>query len=125
MRKHVIALGLAAGFAVTAISAQAVIGDNAMQQAAVIPHHQIADAPMMGVDEMALCRMVEQFPVQRSAFRLGHAENMRRVIAEIERLASGIRVGTHQRMVRRSTVRVERRAKYHSQAGDPMLRHLQ
>jgi hypothetical protein len=33
-----------------------VIGASTMQRTAVVPDHQIADAPSMAMDEFALCR---------------------------------------------------------------------
>src|SRR4051812_335200 len=36
------------------ISSHFVIGDGAVKQATIVPHHQITDAPAMGIDELRL-----------------------------------------------------------------------
>src|SRR5438067_4077545 len=65
------------------------IDHNAMQQTAVVPHDQITRAPAMDVDELRLRDMREQLVEQRPPLCLGEAEDMRRMIAEIERLSAG------------------------------------
>jgi hypothetical protein len=39
------------------ISADFVIGYGAVKEAAIVPHHQIADAPAVAIDELRLRRV--------------------------------------------------------------------
>jgi hypothetical protein len=74
------------------------IGGGAVQQAAVVPHHQFAEPPAMSIDKARLRRVRQEFGEQRGAVRFGQPDDVRRMVADIERLAPGIRVRAHQRM---------------------------
>lgn len=72
-----------------------------MHGAVVVPHYGVAGAPMVTVDELRLGRNFAQFIEQRSAFRFGHAKNLRRrrhPHTDIERLASGLGMRAHHGM---------------------------
>ena len=43
------------------ISADFVIGHGAVEEAAIVPDHQIADAPAVAIDELPLRRVLQQF----------------------------------------------------------------
>jgi hypothetical protein len=45
----------------------------------VVPHHQIADAPLVPINELALRRMFGQFAHQHERFRHGPADDAARV----------------------------------------------
>src|SRR5438270_4828325 len=86
------------------ISADLVIGHGTVKEAAIVPHHQIADAPAVGIYELRLCGVLQQGVEERPSFRFGHPEYVRGVIAEIERLSPGLRMGTNKRMIDRRAV---------------------
>src|ERR1700730_14971240 len=73
------------------VSAHLVIGDGSVKEATVVPNHQIALAPTVGINEIRLCRVVQKLVEQRYSFSLGHAEGVRGMIAEIKRLLAGRR----------------------------------
>jgi len=56
-----------------------------MQGAAIVPNHQIADAPAMGVHVRSLCRMRNQRLNQCSRGRRVHAHDATDVRSDIER----------------------------------------
>ena len=59
----------------------------AMKRAAIVPDHQIAFAPFVGLDKLRLRREGHQLRQQRFAFRFSHANNAQGVLADIKRLA--------------------------------------
>src|SRR5215471_7888050 len=75
-----------------------VIGYGAVQQAAVVPHHKITRLPAVGVYESPLRRVAEKLLEDCRSLRLRQAENMRGVVAEIERPLAGIGMGAHERV---------------------------
>src|SRR6516162_341281 len=81
-----------------------VIGDSAMEQAAVIPHDEITLAPAVGVHELPLRGVLEQLFEEGSPLGLGHAADVRGMVAKIERLAAGIRMGPHERVIDRRLI---------------------
>src|SRR5271166_1855216 len=114
------------------VLARLVIGNGPMQQTAVVPHHEIAPAPTVGVDESPLGRVLQQLIEEGGSLRLGHAEDVRGVVAEIERLVTGIRMSTDERVIDRRTVThssdrltaARSPAKDHAQSGDAALGFL-
>ena len=76
-----------------------IIGDSAVKKAAVVPYHQIALAPSVGINELPSRRVLQKLIKQRRSFRLGHTENVRGVIAEIKRLPASLRMSTHEGVV--------------------------
>src|SRR5215831_14112801 len=78
-----------------------VIGNGAMQQTAVVPHDEITRLPAVSVDELPLGRVAEKLPEDCRTLRLGQAEDVRGMIAEIERPLAGVGMGAHERMIDR------------------------
>src|SRR5580693_7813091 len=74
-----------------AFPAQVVELGAAVHGAAVVPDDEIVQPPAMGVDELPLRGMGEEFLDQRAAVGFGHAENPPGVRRQIERLAAGVR----------------------------------
>src|SRR5262252_1683600 len=68
-----------------------------VQDTAVIPHHEVADAPGMAVDELALRSALEQLGEQHAAFADRLADDVRRVRTDPQQLALRARVRAHQR----------------------------
>ncbi len=60
---------------------------GAVQGAAIVPDHQIADAPFVGVDEPRLGGEFDQPLQQRAAFLDRPADDVRGVRGDVERLA--------------------------------------
>src|SRR5882672_3711621 len=69
----------------------------AVQDAAVVPHHQIAHAPGMALDELALRRMLEQLGQQDAPFAQGATDDVRRLGADPEHFGRRSRMRAHQR----------------------------
>src|SRR3954451_23924563 len=61
----------------------------AMNRAAIVPDHEIADPPAVAVDEFGLCRVLDQLADQQHAVRHRPADDMRGMRGEIQRLAPG------------------------------------
>src|SRR5215472_18413873 len=59
-----------------AVFSHLVIGDGTMQQAAIVPHHQIAPAPAVRIDELPLCRMFEEVGKEGGPLGLGHTADV-------------------------------------------------
>ena len=76
-----------------------------MHGLAVVPHHQVADPPLVGVDELPLGRVLDQ--VAQEAARLGHrpADDRAGVRGQIERLAPGTGMDAHQALAHRLEAR--------------------
>ena len=89
-----------------------------MQETAVVPHHDIADPPAMCVNELSLCGVREQLAQQPGAFPGRQADDVRCVVAEIERLSAALRMGAHQRMVGAGRLGIEGGAEGNAQSGD-------
>src|ERR1700740_497235 len=83
------------------VSAHFEIGDGAVKEAAIVPHHQIANAPAVGIDELRLRRVFQQFVEERPSLRFGHPKYVRGMVAEIKRLRARLGMGAHQWMVDR------------------------
>jgi len=83
------------------VSLHRVVNDEPVQQTAVVPHDEIAHAPAVPINELRLCRMLEEATEQGRALHLLHAKDAGRMIAEIERLAAGLGVRPHQRVIDR------------------------
>src|SRR5262249_38049914 len=97
------------------------IDDQAVQQTTVVPHDEIAGMPAMPIDEWWLCRVYDQLVEQCPTLRLRQAADVRRMVAEVERLAAGLRMRSNERMINRRAAVIESRAEDDSQAGDPLL----
>src|SRR3954466_5006724 len=70
-----------------------------MQRTAVVPEHEIADAPFVGIDELILLDMVEQRVEQLGT--LGGVHPLDRPShqpVEVERLAAGDGMPAHHRL---------------------------
>ena len=76
-----------------------------MQRAAVIPDHQVAGAPGVAVDELALGRVLHQVAQQQPPVRHRPADDVRGMRAHVERLAPRTRMHAHQRMGNRRQCR--------------------
>src|SRR5437763_9638637 len=74
-----------------AAEAQVVERRAAMHRAAIVPHHEITDAPAVGIDELPLGSVLDELVDQRTALRVAHAEDAAGMGGEIERLATGFR----------------------------------
>ena len=83
----------------TALLIHPEIGDNSVEQAAIIPHDEVADPPAVGVNELALRRMRQEFIQQCSPFGKWPPRYVRRVITEIERFDAGFGVGSDKRVI--------------------------
>src|ERR1700722_9894504 len=83
------------------VSVHRVIGDGAVQQAAVVPHHEIAEAPAMRMDKRRLRRLLQQRLEESGTLFFRHSDDAYRVVSEIERRSASIGVGAHQRVVDR------------------------
>src|SRR5690349_2604767 len=59
-----------------------------VQRAAVVPHHRIAVAPGMAVDELRLRAERRQLVEHRPAFLWRHPDDLLRVRTDVERLAA-------------------------------------
>src|SRR5215831_2845759 len=67
--------------------------------ATVVPDHQIALAPDVGIDEFRLLTVIEEKVQERVTFRFGHALNFNRhQPVHVYRLAVGLVVGANDRM---------------------------
>lgn len=70
-----------------------VVQSSPMHRAPVIPDHEIANRPPVGVNKLGLCRMLDQIPDQHPAIRDRPANYVRGVRREIQRLSA--RPGMH------------------------------
>ena len=71
-----------------------------MHRGAVIPHHKIADLPYMSPQKLGMGGVLKKCLEKRIAFIGGHIENIFGQMGTcIERLAPGLRMGAHDRMV--------------------------
>ena len=95
-----------------------------VQQNPVVPNDEIAGSPAMYVDELPLRRVFEKLGENDGAFGLRQPDDMRRVIAEIQRLAAGLGMGAHQRVIDLRQVRIEGRAERDPQPGEAPLCRL-
>jgi len=76
--------------------AHRIVDVDAVHGGAVVPHHEVADPPLVRVDELALGRGFGQVQQQRLGLGLGHAEDRARMRGEIDRFAPRARVHAHQ-----------------------------
>jgi hypothetical protein len=53
-----------------------VIAAPSMERTAVIPHHQIVNAPLMGIDKIALRRMLQEVHQKHAPFSNRPANNL-------------------------------------------------
>src|SRR5580693_844102 len=82
------------------VLADRVVEHDAMHGGAVIPHHDVADVPDMAEMVLGLTRFGAQFVEHRVALRpLEPDDAILPVGIEIERLAAGLGMGAHQRML--------------------------
>ena len=86
-----------------------IVGAAAVQGAAVVPDHEVADAPVMAMDELALRGVLHQVAQQQPSIRHRPAEDVGGVRAHVERLALGARMRAHELVARRSAARRARR----------------
>src|SRR5436305_10399966 len=56
---------------------------GAMQQAAIVPHHEVAGAPAVAVHKPRLRRVFEEVAQQRRAFRRAQLADVHRAVAEL------------------------------------------
>lgn len=73
------------------------IAGGAVHEAAVVPHDEIARPPAVAVDEAPVGGLGQQIGQQRPALRHRQPLDMRGIVAEIQPLAAGFRVGADQR----------------------------
>src|SRR5579871_487840 len=71
-----------------ALVARAVVGRGAVQQAAVVPDHQVADAPVERQAEARLDDEVVELAQQRAALLDRPADDVRGMRAGVDRLAA-------------------------------------
>src|SRR5713226_302278 len=57
-----------------------VIGKRAAEEAPVVPHDEVAELPMVGMDETPLSRMLEKLGEKGGARRFGEIPDVRRVV---------------------------------------------
>lgn len=69
-----------------------------MKRAAVVPHHGVAVAPVVAVDELRLRDERGQLVEQHGAFRRRHADDLLRVRADVERAAAVDGIGADHRV---------------------------
>src|SRR5215475_10111092 len=71
-------------------------GPGPMHGLTVVPHHEVPNAPLVSIDELALRGVLDE--IAQEAARFGHrpADDGAGMRGEIERLATGDRVGAHQ-----------------------------
>src|SRR5205085_10017365 len=72
-----------------------------MHETAVIPNDQLAGLPAMLVGEIGMNGKRIQLLDQRPSFGVRHADDVLRVIAEIETLAMGLRMCAHNGVINR------------------------
>src|SRR5438094_670239 len=73
--------------------------------AAVVPHHEVADAPAVRVDELPLCGVLDEVAQEGARLRHRPAQDAARVRRQVERLASRRRVRAHQALAHRREAR--------------------
>src|SRR6187455_1867943 len=71
---------------------------RAVQRAAIIPDDQIAQPPLMGIDETWLRRMCQEVAEEGTALLDRPADDVRGVRGDIERLSPRARMASHQWM---------------------------
>src|SRR5712664_4342574 len=67
-------------------------GAAAMHRGAVVPDHEVADAPAVPIDELRLCRVLDQVAKEQPSFGDRPADDLRRVRGEVGRSAPRARV---------------------------------
>ena len=73
-----------------------IVGAAAVQGTAVVPDHEVADAPVMAMDELALRGVLHQVAQQQPSIRHRPTEDVGGVRAHVERLALGARMRAHE-----------------------------
>src|SRR5690242_8985142 len=81
-----------------ALQARLVESGGAVQRAAVVPHNALAWGPAVRIDARLWCDHPVELLDQRAAFRVIHAFDRLCMVAKENCLASGLRVGAHNRM---------------------------
>ena len=76
-----------------------------MHHLAVVPHHEIADAPLMGVDVLALGRMLDQVTQEDPGLGYRPPDDAAGVRGQIQRLTPGHGVRAHQHLAHRLEAR--------------------
>jgi hypothetical protein len=72
---------------------------SAMQEAAVVPDDELVRPPAMLVGEVGVHRQRVQFLDERAPFGVRHADDVFRVVSEIETFASGLRMHANDRLI--------------------------
>ena len=83
---------------ITRISFDLIESGGAMQRAAIVPHETLPRRPVVRVGASARCDHLVQLFDQGPAFRVIHAFDRLGMIAEKDRLTSGLRMRAHDRM---------------------------
>src|SRR2546427_90749 len=78
---------------------------GAVHGTTVVPHHEVAHAPRVGVHELALRGVLREITQEGARLRHRPADDAARVRREIERLPSGRRMGAHQALAHRLEAR--------------------
>src|SRR5690242_13058779 len=77
-----------------------VIVDRVMLDAAIVPECDCVRAPSEAAGEFRLCRMAIEEIEQRRALLLGHTGKAdREVVIDVKRLAAGLGMGAHDRVL--------------------------
>src|SRR2546426_4517787 len=76
-------------------------GPGAMRGSTIVPHHQVANAPGLGVDELPLGGVLDEVAQEGARLRHLPAQDAARVRGEIERLAPRGGGGAHQALAHR------------------------
>src|SRR5215471_5950024 len=75
-----------------------VVAERNVHRAAVVPQDDVVLLPLMAIDELRPRRVLHQVVDQGPALLLGHAGEARDLLADIERLAAGLRMHAHDRL---------------------------
>src|SRR5579863_3373853 len=80
---------------------QLIVEAHLVLRRAIVPHQEIADPPLVAIDELRSHNLLEQRLQQRAALFLRHIQNVRRVaLADIDRLPPRARMRADHRMDR-------------------------
>ena len=72
-----------------------------MHRAAVVPHHEVANAPTVGVDELSLRGVLDEVFEEAHRFSCWPADDPTRMRGQEERLAASRRMDTNQALANR------------------------
>src|SRR6185503_8975671 len=79
-------------------------GAGAVHRALVVPHDEVADPPLVAIDELALRRVLGQLAQQHHRFGHRPADDPPGVRGEIERGPAARRVDAHERLAHRGEI---------------------